>query len=98
MEIRDHLITRTAGAGREGRPDEADGLRGSLAGAADDRALLDRRPGPVNPGIPALPSASSSATGSGDERYCSALLSAGTACPELVEGTFQQKATPSPST
>ncbi|MFE7795478.1 hypothetical protein [Streptomyces sp. NPDC057460] len=64
MEIRDHLITRTAGAGREGRPGEADGLRGSLAGADDDRALLDRRPSPVHPGIPALPSASSSATGS----------------------------------
>lgn len=98
MEIRDHLITRTAAAGREGRPGKADGPQGSLAGADDDRALLDRRPGPADPGIPALPSASSSKRAPSDERYCSALLSAGTAGPELVEGTFQQKATPSPST
>ena len=51
-EIRDNLRARIAEAQREGWLGEVEGLQISLAGAEDKLAQLDRRPTPVNLGIP----------------------------------------------
>jgi hypothetical protein len=54
-EIRDNLIARIAEAEHEGWLGEAEGLKVSLAGAADKLAQIDRRSRTtVDIGIPAL--------------------------------------------
>jgi hypothetical protein len=58
-EIRDNLNDRILEAQREGWIGEIEGLKISLTGADDKLAQLDRRPGPVNLGMPTAPSARS---------------------------------------
>jgi hypothetical protein len=60
VEYRDNLIARISEAEREGWLGEIEGLRISLAGAADKLAQIDRRTkpgGPVDLGMPTLPAA-----------------------------------------
>jgi len=59
-EIRDNLTARIAEADREGWPGEIEGLKISLAGAADKLAQIDRRspaPATVSLGMPSVPDA-----------------------------------------
>jgi hypothetical protein len=65
VEIRDNLLARIAEAEREGWLGEVEGLRVSLAGAADKLAQIDRRRGArtvVDLGIPTPPRSSSPST------------------------------------